>query len=85
MDEKYLKSLVRKTARASAIHCDLVIKLGGLLRERYGTHPSDVDCDCVIDALDYGQDPKCTLKYIDEAMTACGHPPLSNNPEEAQP
>lgn len=75
MNRAQLDRLVRRTAKAASKHVDLAHKLGDKLRERYGVHPSDVDCDCVIDALDYGMGPDCTLKYIDEAMMDIGHPP----------
>lgn len=80
MTDKQLDKLIRRKAKLAAENLDLANELGPLLKERYGVEPGDVDCDPVIDAIDYGAVRGCSLAYVDHHMTDCGYPPrVANN------
>lgn len=53
----------------------LAIDVGDMFIERYGVTCSDVDCDEIIDTLDYGGGD-ITLEDVDRYMTAAGYPPI---------
>lgn len=74
MTDKQLDRLIRQKANCASRNMDLATKLGPLLKERYGVEPGEVDCDAVIDAIDYGAMAGCSLAYVDQHMAACGHP-----------
>jgi len=53
--------------------------------ERYGVEYSEVDCDWLIDDLDYGMgNGHLTLEQADKWMTDAGHPPLKEKKNVTQ-
>jgi hypothetical protein len=79
MTDKQLDKLIRRKANVAALNQDIATQLGPLLEARYGVEPGTVDCDAVIDAIDYGAVRGCSLAYVDKHMTICGHPPRVAN------
>lgn len=77
LTDKQLDKLIRRQNALACEHTDLATKLGEAFQERYGTEPSEVDCDEVIDALDYGVINDCSLAYVDRAMRPSARPAQS--------
>lgn len=73
---KLSSDLLRRAARAAADHARLSGQVTDAFRDRYGVTHSDVDCDELIDALDYGTGPTPTLARCDELMKEAGAPKL---------
>lgn len=79
MTDKELDKLVRRKARlASEMEATRQL-LDPEIEARYGRHPSEIDCDPAIDALDYGLTPDFNLAEFDRVMSDCKHPAKSAN------
>jgi hypothetical protein len=74
---KLTASLLRRACEAAKTHAALVAKITEAFEERYGTTHSAVDCDWLIEALDYGGGDVSTVAECDEAMALCGVKPRS--------
>ena len=59
---------------AAKEHARLSSQITEAFIERYGQTHSDVDCDHLIDALDYGLKDISSLAECDKAMALCGVP-----------
>lgn len=70
--------LLRRAHLAAVRHSELADQITEAFRARYGRTHSDVDCDDLIDALDYGQGSCPTLADADAMMEARGVVPLAN-------
>ena len=71
-------SLLRRAAKAAKANAEMAAKITLAMRERYGCTHSDVDCDDLIDALDYGSGriETLTVAECDRLMAQCGAHPL---------
>lgn len=69
--------LLRRAARLAEQSSIVQGQLTDAFRQRYGVTYSDVDCDRLIDILDYHGADNLTVRECDEAMAACGVFPLS--------
>lgn len=69
--------LDRAVIAASAAH-SVQRLLTEAFEERYGVTYSDVDCDPIIDCLDYGSGNALTIKDCDRLMAECGVYPLGH-------
>lgn len=67
--------VLQQLANIAEKYNQLSIKVGEMFIERYGVTCSDVDCDEIIDTLDYGGGD-ITLEDVDRYMTAAGYPPI---------
>lgn len=67
--------LLQRAARLAEQSQAVQVQLTQAFEARYGTTYSAIDCDDLIDILDYNGG-HVTLRIADEAMTSCGHPPL---------
>ena len=67
------KMLTRAT-KLAAKSMEMQSALTDAFNERYGATYSDVDCDFLIEALDYGGGVGLTLEEVDRRMAECGHP-----------
>jgi len=76
---KLSASLLRRAAKAAANAKRLNDEIGEAFEERYGCTFSDVDCDPLIDILDYGisDDGELSVAFCDEQMALCGVTPLA--------
>ncbi len=66
-------ALLRKAASISEQHSVIQGKLTEAFEDRYGVTYSDIDCDQLIDILDYGGG-HIDLKKCDEIMRNHGYP-----------
>ena len=74
---KLTQSLLSKASALAEKKMKIQHDLTNAFIERYGVTYSDVDCDSIIEVLDYaGGD--ITLEECDQEMTRCGYPPLKN-------
>lgn len=73
---KLTTSLLTRASRLAAKAQEMQSVLTDAFHERYGVSYSDVDCDSLIDALDYQGQESLTLAEADKLMTEAGHPPL---------
>lgn len=78
MGNRLTTRLLRRAARLAAQSAIIQGELTDAFRERYGVTYSDVDCDRLIDILDYHGGDDLTVRDCDEAMAACGVFPLAN-------
>lgn len=69
---KLTDSLLKRAHHIAIQHSALNHKLTKAFEQRYGCTYSDVDCDSIIDSLDYGHGPPVTVEFCDSAMLACG-------------
>lgn len=69
---KLSDALLRRAHRAAVRHSALNQQLTKAFQERYGCTYSDVDCDNLIDALDYGAGSEPTVESCDAAMSESG-------------
>lgn len=75
---KLTTALLRKAARIAAKSRKINAELTAAFNERYGCTYSDVDCDSLIDILDYGLgETGKTLRECDRAMALCGIHPIA--------
>jgi hypothetical protein len=79
MTDKQLDKLIRRKARAAHQMNVLREQLDPEIEARYGIHPSEIDCDPAIDALDYGLAPDFDLAAFDKVMAEYKHPAKSAN------
>lgn len=54
MNDKQFQALLDKAVKSAVKHRQLMDQVGQECIERYGYHYSDLDIDCVIDAVDNG-------------------------------
>lgn len=54
MNDKQFQKLLDKAVKSAIQHRELMEQVGKECIERYGYHYSDIDVDCVIDAVDHG-------------------------------
>lgn len=73
---KLTDKLLREAHRAAARSMTISLQISEAFVERYGRTHSDVDCDEIIDCLDYGHGLEMTIAECDRAMTEAGCPPL---------
>lgn len=73
---KLTAALLRRAAEAAMEHSKYNAMMSEAFNERYGHTYSDVDCDPLIDQLDYGSGGIPTLAECDEEMARCGAPKL---------
>jgi hypothetical protein len=83
VSEKLTTDLLRRAHNAAIKNKLLAAKISEAMEARYGTTHSAVDCEDLIEAIDYGAGSAPTLAYADEAMAACGYPPLKGEPANA--
>jgi hypothetical protein len=81
LTNKQFGNLLKRASRIAREHSDVQQELTKAFNERYGTTYSDVDCDELIDILDYGGFAP-TVANADEAMAKCGAPKLEEGNEE---
>lgn len=75
MSVKLTTALLPFAARIAYKNSKVQHLLTKAFSERYGETYSEVDCDELIDILDY-HGGHVDLSFADEAMTRCGCPPL---------
>ena len=73
--------VLQQLAKIAEKYNQLSIKVGEMFQERYGVTYSDVDCDEIIDILDYNGG-SITLEEADRYMTAAGYPPIRRGKSE---
>lgn len=74
---KLTTKLLSEASRIAREAADMSGVLTEAFVERYGVEYSEINCDWLIDDLDYGLgNGHLTLKQADDEMTAAGHPPL---------
>jgi hypothetical protein len=84
MPEKLTNALLRKAAAAAARHAELSSRITDAMNDRYGCSHSDVDCDPLIDALDYGLAHDApTVADCDREMSLLGIAPLARGAHSA--
>jgi hypothetical protein len=71
---KLTSALLRRAYRIAVAHSEISALVTAAMRERYGVTHSDVDCDDLIDPLEYGQGGCPTLARCDAAMAVKGAP-----------
>lgn len=71
---KLTSKLLERANRIAALHAIVSAEITAAFNERYGATHSYVDCDFLIDALDYGVVAAPTLAECDAAMESCGAP-----------
>lgn len=69
---KLTTALLTKAARIATKKSALSHELTEAFEHRYGISYNDVDCDWLIDTLDYGGHGYLTLAECDEQMTMTG-------------
>jgi hypothetical protein len=74
---KLSAALLRRAARIAEQASKVQADLTEAFRDRYGVTYSDVDCDWLIDVLDYGGGKNLTVAECDRAMENCGAPRLA--------
>jgi phenylpyruvate tautomerase PptA (4-oxalocrotonate tautomerase family) len=67
-DAQRFEGLLRRAVRIAAEKSDVAAELTEAFTERYGKTYSDIDCDELIDVLDYGSGGKLTVKQVDKLM-----------------
>jgi hypothetical protein len=65
-------ALLQQAAAIAERHQAMSARISEAFKARYGVTHSDVDCDHLIDVLDYGGGQHITLAEADSAMAACG-------------
>jgi hypothetical protein len=78
LTQRLLDRAVRISAQAQAVQQELT----DAFRARYGTTYSDVDCDALIDILDYGGGKRLSVADCDREMEACGASRLAHPAEK---
>lgn len=73
---KLTNGLLRRAHRAAVKHAQLASQITEAFEERYGTTHSAIDCDDIIECLDYGHGHEMTVEECDAAMAGCGNPAL---------
>lgn len=71
LNQRLLDRAVRIASAAAIVQGELT----AAFEERYGLTYSDVDCDALIDVLDYGGGARLTVADCDREMLACGVSP----------
>jgi hypothetical protein len=75
--DRLTTSFLRQVHAAATRAHEMPGRLTHAMRDRYGVTHSDVDCDTLIDALDYGvSGPAPTLAECDAEMARCGARPI---------
>lgn len=69
---KLSTALLRRANSAAAEHRKLSDMITAAFLDRYGKTHSEVDCDSLIDALDYGSGYISSLAECDRQMELCG-------------
>lgn len=76
MDNKKFTQLLAKTVRAAFKHQQLLQQVNEECVKRYGVGYGEIDCDTIIDVMDYGGCEQYTAKQFDtatrEAMDMAG-------------
>lgn len=81
MSERLTTALLRRAAKLAEQHKEMNHLIGALFEKRYGSTYSDVDCDPLIDTLDYGLGGlDLTLAECDRLMAKEGYPKLEQKP-----
>jgi hypothetical protein len=70
-------ALLKRAHQAAIRHSALNQKMTHAFEQRYGCTYSEVDCDWIIDGLDYGTGPTLTVAMCDVAMAECGRKVLT--------
>lgn len=65
---KLTADLLRRACVAAERHGKMIALISEAMRDRYGVTHSDVDCDVLIDVLDYMGGEPPTLRECDELM-----------------
>lgn len=76
---KLTNALLKRACKAAEKHSEMSALITEAFEERYGKTHSDVDCDELIDALDYHGGPPPTVAECDEAMARCGAPRIGTS------
>jgi len=71
-EAKLTADLLRRATRIAEQASEVQAKLTEAFRGRYGITYSDVDCDPLIDILDYGGGTPPTIAQCDQWMANCG-------------
>lgn len=82
MADRLTTAFLRQVARAAAKNAEMQGRLTDAMVGRYGCTHSDIDCDELIDRLDYGLGDAPTLAEADAAMLECGVKPRDRNDDE---
>jgi hypothetical protein len=72
---KLTTRFLTRATRLAAKSQEMQNNLTEAFRERYGVTYSDVDCDFLIEALDYNGGDLLTLEECDLHMKECGYLP----------
>lgn len=72
-------TLLKRAHQAAIRHNTFNARLTKAFEQRYGCTYSDVDCNSIIDSLDYGNGPLVTVQFCDSAMAACGRNVLAKD------
>lgn len=72
LTDRQFTGLLKRAARIARQASDVSGELSKAFEERYGCTHSDVDCDYLIDAVDYGQGGELSAKIADREMAQCG-------------
>lgn len=75
---KLTDSLLKRAHKAAVRFAALNAKITAAFEQRYGCTYSDVDCDHLIDSLDYGQGGAPSVADCDRDMVGCGRALLSS-------
>ncbi|UQS95242.1 hypothetical protein Pam5_26 [Pseudanabaena phage Pam5] len=73
LNQRLLDRAVRIAKAATVVQGELT----AAFEERYGLTYSEVDCDALIDVLDYGGGARLTVADCDREMLLCGVSPRS--------
>lgn len=65
-------ALLQEAVSVAKRNREMAARMTAAFMERYGVTYSDVDCDTLIDALDYGLGSAPTLADADNAMATVG-------------
>lgn len=75
-NNRQFQQVLNAAARAAGEAAKQQARLSDAMIERYGTTHSDVDCDELIDVLDYAGG-HVSVAEVDEAMARCGAPRIN--------
>lgn len=72
LTDKQFTKLLNHAVKISNQHHIIQRRLTDAFEARYGTTYSDVDCDVLIDTLDYGYNYPIDYQVVDYQMASCG-------------
>ena len=72
LTDRQFTALLRRAQCAARTHKQIQGEITSAFEDRYGRTHSDIDCDVLIDALDYGDGSGLTAKIADREMASAG-------------